>query len=153
LGKKLISFYSRKLLPSWKRELEKKNGRVLLIINRLRERLDSDVSGTLARKIHDYLSIQKKYEYMLLLLDNSVSSPQVIRQPRVVSDRIMAGGFYCLLFSTLLVLCVVLFAEFSGRTFTTELQVSQYLNVRLIGSIPPVESLPRRKGEKGKRGG
>ena len=47
------------------------------------------------------------------------------------------------LFFIAVVAMVLIAVEFAGRTFTTELQVSQYVEVPLVGTLPNLEYLSR----------
>ncbi len=141
LGKNLVDFYAGQLLPSWKTELEKKKARIETRISRLAERLDSEQSKATKQRKLEYELIRQNYQFMLSLLENSISITQVQELPRELSDRIAAQTFYFLILSILVMLILILAAEFLGRTFTTESQVSNYLNIRLIGTLSEIEPL------------
>ncbi|MBU3917334.1 hypothetical protein KKA14_17520 [bacterium] len=135
LGKKLVELYAGELLPDWKADLQKKQGRIQDRISSLDERLKNDQTPAIIQKKTEYELNLNEFKFMLSLLQNEVSPVQVEAMPRQFSDAIVARGFYCLIITMFLTLVLVIIIEFSGSTFTTEMQVSQYLNIRLIGTV------------------
>lgn len=140
LGVKLIEFYSQELLDPWREDIMKKKSRVGSKVGYLIDRMEMDATPATQKKLNEYQVQVKNYDAMLTLLKGNPSAIIIEELDRELSDAIMAQSFYLLILLAFITLLVIMVVEFTGKTFTTEYQVSQYLGIKLIGTIPEVKS-------------
>lgn len=145
LGTKLIGFYSQELLDPWRKDIQKKKGRTESKVRYLAERMEGDETAAAQQKFEDYKVQVRNYTAMLNLLKGSPSAVVVEELEKELSDAIVAQSFYLLILLSLFTLGVIIIVEFTGKTFTTEYQVSQYLGIKLIGTIPEVKAIKNFK--------
>lgn len=145
LGTKLVGFYSQELLAPWRDDIQKKKSRVESKVRYMTERIEADQNQAIEKRLNMYKTQVRNYDAMLLLLKGTPSAVVVEELDRELSDAIMAQSFYLLILLTMLTLIVIIITEFTGKTFTTEYQVGQYLGIKLIGTIPEVTHLTSTK--------
>ncbi|MCP4298334.1 MAG: hypothetical protein GY786_22330 [Proteobacteria bacterium] len=156
LGVELLSFYSKILLPTLGSEFEENVQMDKKALQRLEiltqsniidededeedEEHERGLSTILNEKIIKQREKLKNSELMSGLLANTFSPVEIEILERKISDRVTARGFYFLILSCLLLSLILIITEFAGKTFTTEMQVSQYLEIRLIGTMNKIET-------------
>ncbi len=156
LGVELLKFYSKILLPTLGSEFEEN----LLMDKKALQRLEiwahsnivdededeeevkheRELSTILNEKIIKQREKLHNSELMSGLLANNFSPVEIEILERKISDRVIARGFYFLILSCILLSLILVIIEFAGKTFTTEMQVSQYLEIRLIGTMNKIET-------------
>jgi hypothetical protein len=151
LGDQLIAFYSQTLIEHWQGELKSKLKRENLILSRLAALTDEDedededereeISPEVLEKIQTRQSNIDHLGAQIALLGGRFSTIEKVELERKVSDGIVIRSLIFLLLAGLALTGILVGAEFFSKSFTTELQVSQYLGIRLIGTIKKLDAI------------
>lgn len=142
LGIKLVSFYAGKIIAKLKEgvnntinSLEQNREKLKLIrsTNYLQKIADVEKNIEVYRNMHKYVS------------SGSHSTPKVISrsspQSKGASGRILLAALFLFGLSAF----VVITMEFMSKTLLTEVQIARYLEMPVIGSLPKIDSLIKKK--------
>ncbi len=152
LGDQLVAFYSQSLIDTWQGELKGKLKRERMILDRLSALSGDDdedeeddepvtISPAVQKKIEQRQANVNRIEMQLALLAGRFSSIERVELERKLSDGIVVRSLLFLILVSLVTLVILVGVEFFSKSFTTELQVSQYLGIRLIGTIPKIDPM------------
>jgi hypothetical protein len=160
LGTELVNYYSQDLPTTWKKELNRKLRQEQNLLSRLEAMIDTggdededddegpnvtgkrvEIDSQLKQKIEERQFKIDGYRLKLTFLTNTVSPITVKAMGRNVSNSLAVQGLFCLIGLGVITVFLLVGIEFFGKTFTTELQVSQYLDIRLIGTMRKIDSV------------
>ncbi len=97
------------------------------------------------KKIKDRQNKIKTINHKITLLSGSFTEQKTVTLEKKLSDNIVTQSLLFLVASSLLITIFIVVSEFFSKSFTTELQVSQYLNIRLIGTMQKINEADTSK--------
>jgi len=154
LGEQLVLFYSKALLSSWQEEIQEKLTQENTLLSRLNDLLadqfeedddDEDEavepSPMVKKKIENHQKAIASLNNKLLLISGDFNDIQTTVLKRNLSDNIVLKVLVFFIIVGFLTMVFAVGKEFFSKSFTTEFQVSQYLDVRLVGTIQKIDGV------------